>query len=117
GGARQEADVMPAGRLDPGGEVGGGRQEPDLGAGGDGDAIGLDCQPHGALKVVVRQRQLALGDADNGDLARLVGGYEQRDAELAQKRRQRSRVLVADLSRGWRGRRFARDWSRGGGLG
>ena len=38
GGARQEAGVVPAGRLDAGGEVGGGAQEPDLGAGGDGDA-------------------------------------------------------------------------------
>ena len=37
GGARQEAGVVAAGRLDAGGEVGSGLQEPDLGAGADGD--------------------------------------------------------------------------------
>ena len=100
GGARQEAGVVAAGRLDAGGEVGGGVQEPDLGAGGDGDGVGLDGQPHGALEVVVRQRQLARRDADGDDLARLVGGHEQGDAELAQQRRQRVRVLVADFARG-----------------
>ena len=75
-------------------------QEPDLGAGADGDAVGLDGQSHGALEVVVRQGQLARRDADGDDLARLVGGHEQRDAELAQERRQRVRVLVADFARG-----------------
>src|SRR5262249_55793067 len=89
---------------------GGGVQEPDLGAGGDGEGVGLDGQPHDTLEVVVRQRQLARRDPDGDDLARLVGGHEQGGAELAQERRQRARVLVAyfaggrgALPFGWRG--------------
>jgi hypothetical protein len=114
GGSRQEAGVVPAGRLDAGGEVGGGVQEPDLGAGGDGEGVGPDGQPHGALEVVVRQRQLARRDPDGDDLARLVGGHEQGDAELAQQRRQRVRILMAYFARGRGAAPFRR---RGAGFG
>ena len=96
---RKQASWRPAGSTRAA-RSGAAVQEPDLGAGADGDAVGLDGQPHGPLEVVVRQGQLARRDADGDDLAGLVGGHEQRDAELAQQRRQRVRVLVADFARG-----------------
>jgi hypothetical protein len=100
GGACQEAGVVPAGGFDAGGNVGRGLHEPDLRTGGNNDAVGRDGHSHRALEVVVRQRQLPIRDPDGGDLARLIGGHEQRDAELAQQRRQRARVLVANFTRG-----------------
>src|SRR5262249_2206939 len=88
GGTRPGVVGLPGGRRPGGGGrggggVGGGVEEPDLGAGGGGEAVGREGQPHGALEVVVRQRQLARGDPDGGDLARLVGGHQQGCAELA----------------------------------
>src|SRR5262249_16249651 len=112
-GAGEEGGGGRAGRRDAGGEVGGGVQEPDLGAGGDGEAVGGDGQAHGALEVVVRQGQLARRDADSGDLARLVGGHQQGDAELAQEWRQPARVIVANFAR----RRGARPFGRRGAAG
>ena len=74
--SREEAGVVAVSRLDVGSQYGRGLQKPDLGAGGDGDAVGLHGQTHGALEVVVRKRQIAVRDPDGDDLARLVGGHE-----------------------------------------
>jgi hypothetical protein len=105
GGTGQEAGIVATGRLDPGGKLGSGAEEPDLGAGADGDAVRLDDQAHGPLEVVERQRQLTLGDPDRDHLAGLVRGHEQRNPQLGQQRGQRARVLVPDFASG---RRFGR---------
>ena len=91
---------MAAGRLDAGGEVRGGLQEPDLARAATAMASGFTASPMARSKLWYESVRSPVGDPDGDDLARLIGGHEQGDAELAQQRRQRVRVLVADFARG-----------------
>jgi hypothetical protein len=105
-GAGQEAGVVPARRLELGGD---GRDVdilPDLDRGADGEPAAVEGQAHGRLEGAEVGIEVVPLVADQHQLAGLVGGHQQRGAEPAQEagevRRvdgpQRGRVLrlVAD---------------------
>ena len=100
GGARQEAGVVAAGRLDAGGEVGGGLRNQTWARAPTAMPSGLTASPMARSKLWYDRVSSPSRDADGDDLAGLVGGDEQGDAELGQQRRQRVRVFVAHFARG-----------------
>ena len=115
-GARQVAGVVRAGGLQAAGDVGDVAELPDLDGGADGEpgaAVGQG-QAHRGLERAVVGVEAAPLVADHHELAGLIGGDQQRRAELPQQggevRRmcgaQRSRVLRSGEGRirPWAGR-------------
>jgi len=83
--ARQEAGVVPPGRLELGRGRGNVVKFPDLEARAERQPVARDGKPHRAREAAeVRVQALALGP-DDDQLARLVGGHQQRDAELIEE--------------------------------
>jgi hypothetical protein len=80
--ARQVAGVVPAWRVELGGD---GRDVdvfPDLDAGADGQAVAVERHAHRSLEGAVVGVEVAPLVADHHEPAGLVGGDQQRHAEL-----------------------------------
>ncbi len=107
-GARQEAGVVPAGRLDARGDVRGVAQEPDLAAGADGQPLGIHRQAHGPVERAHQHRQPAPRGPGDQQLVGLVGAHQERRTELLQQCHEAVGLGVLELDRGRGRRRSAR---------
>ena len=84
GRARQEAGVMVSDGLELAGNVRGIPQKPHLLARADGDRSRLDGDTRGPLELMKRQHQPPLPGRHDHQVARLVGGDQDRQAQLRQ---------------------------------
>ena len=103
-GARQEAGVVLAGRLDARGDVRGVAQEPDLVAGAEGQPPGIHRQAHGPVERAHQHRQPAPRGPGDQQLVGLVGAHQQRRAELLEQGHEAVGLGVVERD-GGRGRR------------
>ena len=97
-GSRQEAGVVPAGGLEPGGD---GRDVdilPDLDRGADGQAVTGQGHAHGGLEDAEVGVEVVPFVADQDQLAGLIGGDQERTAELPQQGGEVRRVDGAQRS-------------------
>ena len=91
-GAGQEAGVVPAGRVEPGGDGRDVDELPDLDRGADGEPVAVEGQAHRGLEGAEVGVEVVPLVADHHELAGLVGGDQQRRAELPQQRGEVRRV-------------------------
>jgi hypothetical protein len=94
--ARQEAGVRFS--REPGGDIRCVPQEPHFLARADGDRAGLHGDAHGPLELVERQREPAVPGRHHHEVAGLIGGDQNRQAQLREERGQTFRVGTADIA-------------------
>ena len=90
--AGQEAGVVPAGRVELGGDGRDVDELPDLDRGADGQPAAVEGQAHRGLEGAEVGVEVVPLVADHHELAGLVGGDQQRRAELPQQRGEVRRV-------------------------
>ena len=91
-GAGQEAGVVPAGRVELGGHGRDVDEFPDLDLGADGQPVAGQGHAHRRLEAAEVGVEVVPLVADHHELAGLVGGDQQRRAELPQQRGEVRRV-------------------------
>ena len=103
GGPDEVGPVVPAGRVDPAGQVALGPEQPDLPAADDRELGRGGGQTHRLVEPVEGQVQPALVCTENEDLAGLVSGHENGHAQLGEQAGEVGRVLEPDGGQGWVG--------------
>jgi hypothetical protein len=100
-GARQEAGVVSPGRFELGGHGRDVDEFPDLDLGADGQPVTGQSHAHRRLEAAEVGVEMVPLVADQHELSGLVGGDQQRRAELPQKRGEVRRVHGPQRRRGF----------------
>ena len=91
-GAGQETGIVPAGRVELGGNSRNVHELPDLDLGADGQPVTGQSHAHRRLEGAEVGVEVAPLVADEHELAGLIGGHQERRAELPQERGEVRRV-------------------------